>query len=396
MSNMISKAVLLSLASVIFAAPAFAQDAERDRNAFTINALYKGDVMGVASGGVAHGVRFLDNIDVVADADLEAAFHWKRATAHFSLLNNLGGRPNDLAGSIQGIDNIEVSEGRLKVYEAWLEQGLGEHVMLKTGLYDVNSEFYQNDAAGLLISPMFGVGSELAATGTNGPAIFPSTALAVRLKAATGNVYGAVAVVNAKAGTIGDEEGIDFSGREGALVIAEAGWTGRGKLALGAWRYTHKQPGVIPPGETWTEERYFSQGLYLLAEQDLLGAAEGDGTHLVGFVRLGLSDGRTTPFRGGWQSGVLWERPFASRPASAVSLGAGNGALSRNYRAGNPVDSPRLDGSETIFELTYSDEIIKGISVQPDIQYVLNPSADSTIDDALVLGLRFRIAWSSH
>ena len=125
MSNMISKAVLLSLASVIFAAPAFAQDAERDRNAFTINALYKGDVMGVASGGVAHGVRFLDNIDVVADADLEAAFHWKRATAHFSLLNNLGGRPNDLAGSIQGIDNIEVSEGRLKVYEAWLEQGLG-------------------------------------------------------------------------------------------------------------------------------------------------------------------------------------------------------------------------------------------------------------------------------
>ncbi|WP_279139906.1 hypothetical protein [Sphingomonas paucimobilis] len=83
---MISKAVLLSLASVIFAAPAFAQDAERDRNAFTINALYKGDVMGVASGGVAHGVRFLDNIDVVADADLEAAFHWKRATAHFPFL----------------------------------------------------------------------------------------------------------------------------------------------------------------------------------------------------------------------------------------------------------------------------------------------------------------------
>ncbi len=77
-------------------------------------------------------------------------------------------------------------------------------------------------------------------------------------------------------------------------------------------------------------------------------------------------------------------------------IGRGQWRTVPQLRAGNPVDSPRLDGSETIFELTYSDEIIKGISVQPDIQYVLNPSADSTIDDALVLGLRFRIAWSSH
>lgn len=396
MSNMMRREVLLSIAGVMLAVPAAAQDAEPAGNPFTIKAVYKADVMGVADGGVKRGARFLDNIDVIADADLDAAFQWKRAAAHVSLLNNLGGKPNDLAGSIQGIDNIEVADRRLKIYEAWLEQGLGEHVTVRTGLYDVNSEFYQNDAAGLLISPMFGVGSELAATGTNGPAIFPSTALALRLRAATETVYGAVAVVNAKAGTIGDEDGVDLSGRAGALVIAEAGWTGRGKLAVGGWRYTHKQPGIVPPGITQTDEAHFSHGVYLLAEQDLVGTADGDDTHIVGFLRLGVSDGRTTPFRGGWQSGVLWERPFASRPESAMSFGAGNGALSRYYRLGNPGDLPPLGGSETIFELTYSDEIVKGVSVQPDIQYVMNPSADSTVDDALVLGMRLTIGWSSQ
>ena len=34
------------------------------------------------------------------DADLDRAIGWTRTSAHVSALNNLGGRPNDLAGSI--------------------------------------------------------------------------------------------------------------------------------------------------------------------------------------------------------------------------------------------------------------------------------------------------------
>ena len=375
--------------------PACAQENADAGKVLSLSSAYMVDVIGVASGGVKRGARMLDNFDVVADADLDRAVGWKRATVHASLLNNLGGRPNDLVGSIQGVDNIEVADRRLKLYEAWVEKGFGERVTLRTGLYDVNSEFYQNDAAGLLVSPMFGVGSELAATGTNGPAIFPSTALAARLKVDSGHAYAALAVVNAKAGTIGDIEGVDLSGRDGALLIGEAGLTGHGKLAIGAWRYTRKQPAIIPPGVTAIDQSHFSHGIYLLAEHGLLGAAEGSGPHGVGFVRLGLSDGRTTPFRGGWQAGVLLERPFAGRPASAFSFGAGNGALSSNYRLSNPAELPPLGGSETIVEVTYSDEIMKGVSVQPDIQYVINPSADVTIRNALVLGIRLTFSWSN-
>jgi porin len=378
--------------AVIGPLEARAQDAAPP--AWTLAATYKADVAGVADGGMDRGLRWLDDIYVTGSVDLDAAVGWKRARAHASILNNLGGKPDALAGSIQGINNIEVADRRLKLYEAWLQQGIGTDATLRAGLYDVNSEFYQNEAAGLLISPMFGVGSELAATGVNGPAIFPSTALALRFRVTTAHAYGAFAVVNAHAGTLGDDGGVDLTGRDGALLIAEAGWTGSGRVAIGAWRYTRRQPAVLSPDITIGPDTHVSRGVYLLGEHDLIGTADGP-HHLIGFLRLGLSEGRTTPFRGGWQGGLLLLRPVASRRASALSIGAGSGVLSQSYRQGQPDGPMPLGKVETIYEVTYSDELRHGVSLQPDVQYVANPSGDRTIRDALVVGIRLTIAWVS-
>jgi len=101
-----------------------------------------------------------------------------------------------------------------------------------------------------LIAPPFGIGSELSATGPNGPSIFPSTALAVRLNAHIGKGYARFAVINAEAGTIGDEGGIQPFGRDGVLLIGEAGINTNGKIAVGAWTYSKKQPTVSPPDIT--------------------------------------------------------------------------------------------------------------------------------------------------
>ncbi len=90
---------------------------------------------------------------------------------------------------------------------------------------------------------------------------------------------------------------------------------------------------------------------------------------------------------------MLIERLFAARPASMLSLGAGSGALSRPYRDGAPAEAPPLAGAETLFELTYSDELLDGLSIQPDVQYILHPGADRTVKDAVVLALRFSYSW---
>jgi hypothetical protein len=59
--------------------------------------------------------RYLDNLDVSLDGDLERQFGWRGAHAHISLLANGGGQPNAIAETLQGYDNIEVSRRRAPV-----------------------------------------------------------------------------------------------------------------------------------------------------------------------------------------------------------------------------------------------------------------------------------------
>ena len=61
-------------------------------------------------------------IGLTMHESLERAVGWDGATAHASFLNNTGGQPNDLAGTLQGVDNIEVARPRGRLFEAWVEQ----------------------------------------------------------------------------------------------------------------------------------------------------------------------------------------------------------------------------------------------------------------------------------
>jgi len=371
-------------------AAAFAPAAALADPILAVEALYRGDVMGVVRGGSDQGARYLDNLDIVADADLDPAIGLRGTTLHAHLLSNLGGMPNDLAGSIQGINNIEVSRHRAKLFQLWMEHTLGDNASILAGLYDLNSEFYANDAAGLLIAPAFGIGSELSATGPNGPSIFPSTALTVRLRIKHDRWFAQAALLDANASSPGDPHGVSLLGRHGLLAIGEAGIEDdKRKLSIGAWRYTERQPAILPSGRT----KAVSQGAYVIAQTTIAGGPDA-AHHLRGFFRAGLSDAHTTPFSGGWQAGVLLERPFASRPDSALSVGVNTAYLSPRYRRATPVGEVAPPRSETGFEITYSDRILPHVSIQPDLQYVLNPAGGGAVRDAVVVGLRFQIDFS--
>jgi porin len=354
-------------------------------------------VVSVLEGGLRDGTRFADNLDIEVDVDLSRTMGWAGATAHVHLLNNSGDAPNDLAGTMQGIDNIEVERQRGKIYQAWIEQGFADgRATARAGLYDLNSEFYVTESAGLLIAPAFGIGSELAATGANGPSIFPSTALALRLDWQVDDaltVRGAV--INARAGVIGDPGSVDIDFDDGALFVVEAAWRGPVALALGAWRYGEQQndirdldPGGAPVMRT-------AQGAYFSAERRFFGD-EQDPTRVTAFLRMGISEGETTDYAGGWQSGLLVEGVAPGRPDSALSIGAYQGVLSDKYRANQRDLGAGSDRAETSIEITYSDRLHKRVLVQPDLQFFPNPSADPARDPLWVAALRFTVEFSSH
>lgn len=367
---------------------------ERSDKALNLSLSYSADVTGVVSGGLAKRGRVLDNLEIGADLDLDKAIGWKGATAHALVLNNSGGTPNDDAGTAQGIDNIEVSRQRLRLFEAWVQQSFaGDKASVLVGLYDLNSEFYANDSSGLLIAPAFGIGSELAATGPNGPSIFPSTSLAVRLKwTPVDNVYAQVAALNANAGVLGDPGGVDTTFNSGALVIAEAGWTGAGKIALGAWRYTDKQDDIRVLTPLGDPAQRVAQGAYLLLERRLSTGGETAPRQTTAFARLGVSDADTTDFKGGWQAGLLVEHVFDSRPDSAFSVGVNQGYFSGKARANVADAGGALKAAESAIELTYADTFGR-VTLQPDLQYIRDPAGDSGVDHALVAALRVSVGF---
>ena len=358
----------------LLAGPAAAEPA-----AATFEAVYTADLIAPLRGG-GHSARFLDNLDLVVDVDLAQLAGWRGARLHVYGLNNSGGEPNARLGTLEGVDNIEVSRPRARLYELWLEQDFGGRASARAGLYDLNSEFYVTPSSDALINPSFGIGPELSATGPNGPSIFPSTALAFRLRAGFSHTgYAQFAVLNADAATLGDPGGVRTGFGHGALAIAEAGTGERTRLSVGAWRYTRRQEAVRPAG---AEAR--SQGAYVLAEHRIAP----DGRTTI-FVRAGLSDGDTTPFGGAWQAGFTVTPAFPSRPQSTFSVGAHQALISDKYRR-NAAEAGTLVGrSETGIELTYSDRVAPWLTMQPDLQYIRRPGGVLGARDEVIAGLRF-------
>jgi porin len=106
------------------------------------------------------------------------------------------------------------------------------------------------------------------------------------------------------------------------------------------------------------------------------------------FTRLGLSDGKTSPFKGGFQAGMLIGEPFRGRPDSAISLGLHSGWLSKGFRLAQQSSGIAPTKHETALELTYTDRLMQHVSFQPDVQYIVHPGGDAAARDAIVTTLR--------
>lgn len=382
-----------AIAALCYSVAARAETAPEPK-ALNLGAVYNLDLVGVSHGAGGSGSDVLGKLLVSADLDLSQVSKWNGATAHVSGLAVHGGRPNDRVGALQGVDNIEVARRRVKLYEAWLDQSLaGGKVSLRGGLYDVNTEFDVTDSAGVFLAPAFGIATEIAATGPAGPSIFPSTALAARVQVRPAQDWTVrVAAVNAQAGTLGDPGGVDTHFDAGAILFAETAWTGRGKVAVGAWRYTKRQPDLREVDAAGEPRGARSQGVYLTAEQPLMGGGEdATGPKVTAFVRAGLSDGDTTPFRASGAVGVNAAGVVPGRPEGVLGVGFNWAEVSRKYRRNSADDGVPLGHRESTLELTYADQLGEHLTVQPDLQLVFRPGADPGARTAVVVGLRLTV-----
>ena len=360
--------------------PAFAADSNVD-----LGAGYVSDTFANLAGGRERGVRIMGKLDLTADVD-GAVFGIDGAQAYLNLqLLHGESLSEELVGDGQVVSNIDAPPGQ-RVLEAWLKFPFGGGAgFAKAGLIDLNTDFDVQSVGGLFVNSSHGIGPDFSQSGLNGPSIYPTTSSAVvigwkqPLWSARAGLFDAVS---------GDPDRprrtvVRFPGESGLLLVAEADVAlgPSAELQIGAWTYTTRFDAVRQPTENAQRRLSGNRGAYAMLEGTL--SRQGERT-LDGWVRAGVAEASINPI-GFYAGGGLTFGDEDSRFGIAVG----------HARLGDPAilaAEIRLDRAETNLELSWSHRLSEQLTVQPDLQYVINPGWDSALRDAFVLGLRLDIS----
>jgi porin len=363
--------------------------------AVVAQATYTGELWRQASGGIAVGNRYLDNLDLTLDVDGERAFGVSGLKLFgYVLANNGHTLCDDLTGSAQCVSNIEAIEA-IRLYELWADWEFGAKNSLRLGLYDLNSEFDAIDTAALFISPSHGIGPDFSQSGENGPSIFPVTSLAIRAMTAKGPWSAQLAVLD---GVPGDPEypkrtAIKLSSEDGALLVGEVNYhfESGARIGGGYWHYTSDFDDLTAEDADGNPLRRDDNcGAYLMLESPAYFKND-SATGLNFFLRVGEAEAHVNAIEHYVGAGAVYSSASASglprQFGLAIAL-AELGAPFRTAQTNAGIDTTRR---ETNWEITYRFGVTEWLTLQSDVQYVQDPGMDPARESSWTVGLRFEI-----
>ncbi len=340
-------------------------------------------------GGVRKGNANLVNVDAKIFVDAEKLMGWKGATFFVYGLGNWGGagshQPGGQVGDLQWTSNIQAFTDTIKLYELWYDQKFADdRASLLVGIHDLNADFYFTDSATLFLHSSFGLGLELSQTSTGGPSIFPYTTSALRLKfEPSSNYYFQTGVFAANSAYTDDLSKSRFSPnpKNGYLLIQEAGIVESGesahKFAVGGWTYTrsfdHRTDTATDSDGNEIPQQVTNSGAYLLAEKSL-------GKGWSAFWHGGFASSKVNDVHTNWLVGVVNKGVFGLRDDDQVGLG-----FTTIHSSDHGVPE------EGAIEFTYRMQLHPGFIIQPDLQYVRNPSFSTEVPNAWWGALRLEI-----
>ena len=381
------------------------------------SAVYDGEALWNARGGAHRGAVYLGALRVQLLFDAERGFGWRGGSFFASALQTHGGDPSDLVGDAQGTSNLAAPPGA-QLYEAWLQQNLlANQFSVLAGRYDLGSEFYRSQSAGLFVNSSFGIGPEFGQSGQRGPSIYPDPSLGARLslKPARGVVLRVALLDGVPVSRSREAPGL-FARSDGLLFVAEQAFLARPggsersanprlrigrnsglrpyrhKFAVGGWCYTARFDDVsqqLPDGRA--VRHIGSSGAYLLGDALLRGGSEVQSAQVSAFVQVGFGDWRVNRFGFYTGAGVVVSGLLPGLANDELGLAiavARNGAHYLDLQRQNAVP---VKDSEASIELTYLFQLGQRLAIQPDLQYVLGPGTDPTLGNALVAALRFEL-----
>lgn len=380
---------------------------------------YTGEVLSNTSGGVKRGTIYDGLLKLDVDADLGKLVGWNGATFHVSALQIHGrGLSTYNLENLMTASNIEaVPSTRLD--ELWLEQSLlGDKVAIRVGMLAADSTFLASDYAGTFVNATFGFPAIAGVALPNGGPAYPYTTpgVLVTLKPTDALSFMVEVQGSDPFGDHSNNYGANFRLDGSAFVIAEGKYSYKigdlpGAVHIGGWydgdnfadqRFTAAGLSIADPASSgegkWHRGNY---SIYAMLDQMLYHVPGTDDQGLGMFVRAAYSPPNRNLVDVYVDGGFTYKGLIPGRPNDVIGIAGAYAHISGDV-AGLDRDTIAFTGTpmpvrdyEALIEATYQAEIVPGLTMQPDFQYIFHPGgnvADASgrkIKDAAVFGLRF-------
>ena len=352
----------------------------------SVTARYVADVWH-GNGGLRDGTAYLDDARLQVTADLDKLFGTPGTLFVFARASSASDFAGRFGGEFQKISNID-NMPSAHLYEAWYERPLGESVSVRTGLYDLNSEFDVISPAALFLNSSQGIGPDFAQTGQNGPSIFPVTSLGARLAWTHDGITLRAAVLDGVPGDPADNRRtvIHLGNGDGALLAGEMAWSaGAFAGTLGAWHYTAAFDdllAVTPAGSP--VRRRDNTGGYSSITARFTPPESSLAVDM--YLRGGIAQSAINTLSHYVGGGIVFTGLLPARPDDQFGISAGMATAGRPART-----AAGLSHDEVEIEATYRAKVTSWLTLQPDVQLVLHPGLDPSARRLIAVGLRFEI-----
>lgn len=358
------------------------------------------NLLGNLAGGVKQGATMQGVTTGTLEIDTGKAFGLQGGTFHVSGLQ-IHGQP--LSGHY--LDNLQAANGNeaedtTRLWELWYDQAfLGGKFDIKIGQQSIDNEFIVSQYSGLFINTMAGWPLVPSADLYGGGPAYPLSSPGVRIAARPTDSITLLAGVfddNPGGGAFeSDAQALDKSGTQfnlntGALVIAELQYATKigglsGTYKIGAWYDTGSFPDqrvgtdglslASPASNGHPVMHHGNYSLYAVADQTLWQSSTDKPRTLNVFGRImGAPDDRNLIdfFANG---GVTLTAPLPGRDNDQVGIDVGIGRVSSQVAGFDQDSGLPARTTEELLELTYQAQVTGWLTIQPDLQYVVNPAA---------------------
>jgi porin len=363
---------------------------------------YSGEAFANLWGGVKRGGDYEGLAKISLKLDLQKLVQWNGATLYASMLYPHGnGITAQYVHDYNLLSNIDAYDS-VRLFELWLQQAFCDgRFSIRVGHLTTDNDFFVSNNSALFINSVFGP------LGT----VFHDVTLPTYPVASDGvrlhydfnpSLYVQALAADDNPGfqNINDRSGtrFGFNRSDGLLAFYEAGYAPAPPNSGSPLSATYKLGGWFDsqfhPDISAASSAHGDYGFYAVADQPLYlapGCAKDSPQGLSAFGRVSYAPDQRNAVVYYFDTGFNYTGLFPGRPKDLLGIAFSFERLGTDLQP--PSATPALSHHEHVLEFTYLANLTDLFSVQPDIQYIINPGGIGKIPNALVAGIRFNLAF---